>query len=230
MVINPSITALIPAFNEEKNIGLTISSLQQLTEVKQIIVVDDGSIDNTYQVAQKMGALVIRSEINKGKGHALNIGARYIKEDFIALVDADLRETVVEIQKLFYPVIKGDFDMTIAIFPPALKKGGIGLVKNAAFWGLKLLTRKEFLAPLSGQRVMSKKVFESLVPFASGFGVEVGMTIDALLKGYNVVEVATEMGHVETGRNWSGFLHRGAQFKDVILTLTKKGWQRWALS
>lgn len=227
---NPYIAALIPAFNEEANIALTILSLQKIDEIRQIIVVDDGSTDNTAYIAEKMGVQVVRNQENKGKGHALNIGALYIEEDFVALVDADLKETAVEIKKLIYPVISGDFDMAIAIFPPASQKGGIGLVKNAAFWGLKLLTNQNFKAPLSGQRVISIKAFQNLLPFASGFGVEVGMTIDALLKGYKIIEVVTEMGHAETGRDWSGFLHRGVQLKDVFITLTKKGWRRWVLS
>ncbi|NLT96533.1 MAG: glycosyltransferase family 2 protein [Clostridia bacterium] len=224
------LTALIPAFNEEANIGLTIQGLQKIEEVKQIIVVDDGCSDNTALIAKKMGVQVISHRVNKGKGHALNTGAPFVQGDYVALVDADLRETVQEIRKLIAPVIQGECDMAIAVFPPARKKGGMGLVKGAAFWGLKLLTRREFKAPLSGQRVMSRKVFLSLLPFASGFGVEVGMTIDAWLNGYRLMEVETQMKHEETGRDLAGFLHRGVQFKDVFLTLTKKGWRRWALS
>jgi glycosyltransferase involved in cell wall biosynthesis len=224
------VTALIPAFNEETNIALTINGLLGIEEIKQIIVIDDGCSDRTAEIATQLGAQVISHPVNKGKGHALNTGAPYVKGDFVALVDADLRETVVEIKKLFFPIINGEWDMAIAVFPPPRKKGGMGLVKGSAYWGLKLLTGQEFRAPLSGQRVMTRQVFNSLLPFASGFGVEVGMTIDALLKGFRLTEVETQMGHGETGRDLSGFLHRGIQFKDVFLTLTKKGWQRWAWS
>lgn len=224
------VTALIPAFNEEENLPLTIQGLKKLEEIKQIIVVDDGSSDNTAKIAKKLGAQVICHPINRGKGHALNSGAPFVLGDYVALVDADLKESVIELRKLIDPVIKGECDMSIAVFPPASKKGGMGLVKGSAYWGIKLLTQQEFRAPLSGQRVMSRQVFNSLLPFASGFGVEVGMTIDALLKGFRLLEVSTKMGHAETGRDWSGFLHRGIQFKDVFLTLTKKGWRRWAWS
>jgi glycosyltransferase involved in cell wall biosynthesis len=227
---NSYLSVLIPAYNEEENIVITIESLSKLPEIRQIIVVDDGSIDNTAQIAKKKGAQVIKLPKNMGKGHALNIGAKYTKENYIALIDADLKETALEIKKLIDPVLCGECDMAIAIFPPATKKGGVGLVKTTATWGLKLLTNREFKAPLSGQRVMSRKVFEDLLPLASGFGVEVGMTIDALVNGYNIIEVSTEMGHAETGRDWTGFMHRGTQLKDVFITLTRKGWQRWALS
>ncbi|KJS87456.1 MAG: hypothetical protein JM58_04220 [Peptococcaceae bacterium BICA1-8] len=227
---NARVTALIPAYNEEKNIVLTIKTLQTIGEIKQIVVIDDGSTDQTGLISKEMGIEVIRICENKGKGNALNIGASYVKEALVALVDADLKETAIEVQKLIYPVVSGSYDMAIAIFPPASKKGGVGLVKNAAFWGLKILTKQEFKAPLSGQRVMSKEVLQSLLPLASGFGVEVGMTMDALIKGYKILEVSTNMGHAETGRDWAGFLHRGVQLKDVFLTLSKKGWRIWALS
>jgi len=229
-MLNARVTALIPAYNEENNIVLTIKSLQSISEIKQVVVIDDGSTDRTGLISKEMGVEVIGISENKGKGNALNKGACYIKEDLVALVDADLKETAIEIKKLIDPVVSGSYDMAIAIFPPASKKGGVGLVKNAAFWGLKLLTKQEFQAPLSGQRVMSKEVLQNLLPLASGFGVEVGMTIDALVKGYKVLEVSTNMGHAETGRDWAGFLHRGVQLKDVFFTLTKKGWRIWALS
>jgi len=222
------ISVLIPAYNEENKITRTIESLYKLKEVKQIIVIDDGSWDNTALVASKAGAQVIKLSANRGKGAALNEGAKYISKDWVALIDADLEETASELKKLIPPVFEGNYDMAIAVFPPAVKKGGVGLVKNLASLGLKIMTKNVFLAPLSGQRLMSKQVFLDLLPLAGGFGVEVGMTIDACLKGYRIVEVFTNMGHAETGRNWEGFLHRGKQFKDVFYTLTKKGWRKWS--
>ncbi|MDK2824558.1 MAG: hypothetical protein PWQ67_1530 [Clostridia bacterium] len=219
------VTTLIPAFNEAESITKTIFSLKKIKEINQIIVIDDGSSDNTGELAENTGVQVISLAINKGKGNALNIGAKFIKEDIVALVDADLKNTAIEITKLIEPVINGKSDMAIAVFPPASTKGGFGLVKKAASLGLKILTKKDFKAPLSGQRVMTRQVFENLLPLASGFGVEVGMTVDAIAKGYKIIEVDTNMAHAETGRNWVGFLHRGTQLKDVFMTLTIKGWR-----
>ena len=59
-------------------------------------------------------------------------------------------------------------------------------------------------------------------PFERGFGVEVGMTIDALTAGFRVVEVETTMSHSETGRDLAGFIHRGKQFTGVLLALLKR--------
>ena len=72
------------------------------------------------------------------------------------------------------------------------------------------------VSPLSGQRAMNKEVLQAVTPFKEAYGVELGMTIKALQKGYKVIEVPTTMTHNETGRDIKGFLHRGRQFIDVL--------------
>ena len=75
---------------------------------------------------------------------------------------------------------------------------------------------------LSGQRAFRRQVLEDLRPIPGGFGVEVGMLIDLLRKGYRVVEVPVEMEHEATGRNLKGFLHRGKQFCHILRVLISK--------
>ncbi len=217
-----NLSVLIPAYNEAERIVSTITSLKLIPELKEIVVIDDGSNDETGFLAEKAGAKVIRLEKNRGKGAALNIGANYISGQYVALIDGDLGDTAQEIKKLLMPIINGQADITIAIFPPASKKGGVGIVKKVSSYGLKKITKNIFHAPLSGQRVMSIEVFRELLPLSSGFGVEVGMTIDAIHKGYRILEVKTKMGHAETGRTWSDFRHRGLQLKDIIITFAHK--------
>ena len=76
--------------------------------------------------------------------------------------------------------------------------------------------------PLSGQRAMTDKVLRDILPFHSGFGIEIGMTIRALRRGYRVVEVPVNMTHAETGRNLKGFIHRGKQFMDVARVILEE--------
>ena len=80
----------------------------------------------------------------------------------------------------------------------------------------------EVTEPLSGQRAMTKKVLLDVLPLSSGFGLEVGMSIRALRRGYRIVEVDTTMTHAETGRDLQGFLHRGRQFLDVLKVIIKE--------
>src|SRR5690554_3853661 len=111
------VTALIPAYNEGKTIASIIKPLKQMTKIDEIVVVDDGSIDNTYQEAEKSGARVIKLKRNMGKGAALQQGIIKIHSDIILMFDADLiglRE--IHIDNLLRPVLKDQADMTVGIF------------------------------------------------------------------------------------------------------------------
>jgi hypothetical protein len=80
-----------------------------------------------------------------------------------------------------------------------------------ARWAIRSLTGLELRAPISGQRAMRGSTLARLLPFASGFGMETAMTIDAARAGLRVCEVEVELEHRATGRNLSGFVHRGRQ-------------------
>lgn len=216
------VSVLIPAYNEEKYIRETIKSILEIPEVDEILVVDDASKDKTSEIAKETGVKVITLENNSGKGGALNVGIKHITGDIVALVDGDLGATAGEVRKLILPIINNQADMTIARFPKARKKGGFGLVKGLARNGIKLYTGLEMYSPLSGQRVMTKEVVKSIGQFASGYGVEVGLTIDVARKGFKVIEVEAIMTHAETGRDLRGFLHRGKQFIHVFKELAKR--------
>lgn len=87
----PSVTALIPAYNERECIALTIQSIKAQTyPVKEIIVVDDCSTDETGEIARKCGAKVVRTQKNTGtKARALNFGLDFVDGDLVLCVDAD---------------------------------------------------------------------------------------------------------------------------------------------
>ena len=100
-------SVLIPAFNEEAKIAETVRATQKIPGVTQIIVVDDGSTDHTAREAEKAGATVIRSEKNRGKGGALNLGLKAITGEYLLLLDADLGRTALEGKNLLTAVAKG---------------------------------------------------------------------------------------------------------------------------
>lgn len=216
------VSVLIPAHNEEKHIFETVTALKTIPLIKEIIVVDDASTDSTGELAAHAGANVITLETNYGKGGALNIGLAYLTGDIIALLDGDLGNSAADVSRLIDPVISGTADVVIAKFPKAKKKGGFGLVKGLAANGIKLLAGIEVKAPLSGQRVLRREVVTALGGFEAGYGVEVGMTIDAVRKGFRVTEVDVNMTHSETGRDIRGFIHRGKQFIHVAQVLASR--------
>lgn len=217
------VAVLIPAHDEADRIGATVAAARSVRGVTRVVVVDDGSKDATAQVAEAAGAKVVRLTFNVGKGAALEAGASRVSDaDVVVLLDGDLAETAVQAETLLEPVLSGEADMSIATFPKPAGKAGFGLVKGLARAGIARLGGGwEATAPLSGQRALTGTCFEVVRPFASGYGVEVALTVRALRAGLRVVEVETTMAHAATGRDVSGFVHRGRQFVHVLIALTK---------
>lgn len=213
------VSVLIPAHNEEQTVGHTVRAVLAIPEVSEVIVVDDASIDRTAAVARAAGAQVIRLPRNRGKGEALNRGVAAVQGDIVLLLDADLEGTAVEARELLRPLLEGRADMAIAAFPPPRRKGGFGLVRGLARFGIRRFTGLRLKSPLSGQRALTREALAAVVPFARGYGVEVAMTVAAARSGLRIVEVPVQMRHRETGRNVAGFRHRGRQFRDVARTL-----------
>lgn len=218
------VTALIPAYNEGDRISSTLVSLQKDPRIGNILVVDDGSQDDTAQKAGKLGARVLQLPENRGKGDAITAASPFIEGDIVIILDADLGTSAAEALILLGPVLAGDADITIARFPPGKGGHGFGLAKKTAELAIKVLTGRRLLSPLSGQRCLKKSVLEALLPLAPRFGMEVGMIIDALRKGYRIVEMEADLEHCPPGRNWSGFLHRGRQLCDIFKALASRIW------
>ncbi len=220
-----SVTIVIPAYNEEKRIAETLRAVKGIPDIQEIMVVNDGSQDQTSLQARQEGVKVVDLTPNRGKGGAMNAALPLLKTEVVVFLDADLGASAGEAWKIIDPVVKGEADMCIAAFPRPTKKGGFGLVKGAAARAIREAGNMEAAAPLSGQRAMTMEVVKAVTPFHEAYGVELGMTIRALRKGYRLLEVPTTMRHNETGRDLKGFLHRGKQYWDVlrVIRLEKKG-------
>lgn len=216
-----TVTAVLPAYNEEIRIVDTLRAVKGLNLIDEIIVVNDGSNDRTAERVREAGVTLIDLPTNMGKGGAMNAALPYINSDIVIFLDADLGSSAKEAIKIIEVVRDGLCDLAIAAFPPPTRKGGFGLVKGTAAWAIRRAGKMEVTAPLSGQRAMTRRALKMLSPFDEDYGVELGMTIKALALGLRVMEVPTTMSHKETGRDIKGFLHRGKQFLDVIRVLNK---------
>jgi glycosyltransferase involved in cell wall biosynthesis len=214
--MKPEVSVLIPAFNEEMYIGSTIFGVKASGCADRIIVVDDGSSDNTGLAAELAGAEVIRLKSNRGKGFALNCGLERVSQGVVCFIDADTGHSACELKKLVKPLVSGDADMVIGVLPPAATKGGFGLVKKLAGGFLYKKTGRVLTAGLSGQRAVKKEVISAIGPVPEGFAAEIGMNVRAIRLGYRVLEVPVNMYHRESGRDFEGFMHRGRQFMDIL--------------
>lgn len=223
--MRPSVTIIIPAWNEADSIVATLNALhdpQARPFWDELVVIDDGSEDATYEKASLYTDRVIRHGRNLGKGTSLESGWRNSNGELLVFLDADLGETAAYFTELLDPILYGENDMTIAQLPAAAKKGGFGLVKGLAISGIYRLSGFRADAPLSGQRAVRRHVLESIGGLSQGFGIEVGLTIDAARAGFNLCEVPVPFRHRETGRDLAGFRHRGKQFVSVGRTLLYK--------
>jgi len=129
------------------------------------------------------------------------------------LCDADLGPSARELPGLVEAVARGDCDLAVGAFRDRAG-GGFGIALSFARWAIERRCGYRAEAPISGQRAMAPEVLRAVLPFADGYGMETGMTIDAVRAGFRLREVELELAHRATGRSVGGFLHRARQLWD----------------
>ncbi|ACL69535.1 glycosyltransferase family 2 protein [Halothermothrix orenii] len=206
------VSALIPAYNEENTIKPVITTLKKVEIIDEVVVIDDGSTDNTSDVARGAGARVVRLEENGGKGAALQKGIEIIESDFILMLDGDLIGLTREhIYRLLNPVIAEEVDMTVGVFSE-----GRGLTDLA-----------QFISPhLSGQRAIKTRLIKKIDNLNSaGYGVEIA--INKFVKKYGTLKYVdlTDLTHLmkEEKRGFArGFIDRMKMYYDILKVFIKK--------
>ncbi len=131
------------------------------------------------------------------------------------LCDGDLGESAASLAPLVDAVRREAGDLAVARFARRVG-GGVGLAVGFARFAIRRRCGLHAQAPISGQRALRAHTLEQTLPFAHGFGMEIGMTIDAVRAGLRVVEVELDLTHRATGRTLGGFLHRGRQLLDFV--------------
>jgi glycosyltransferase involved in cell wall biosynthesis len=212
------LAVIVTARNEADRLGATLRALREAFPGAALWVADDGSDDVTARVAAHAGARVVSAARRLGKGGAATLAAEALlreSDPFVLLADADLGDSAAQLQALVDAVSAPDADLAIATFATRVG-GGFGIAVKTSRWAIRRASGRTMQAPMSGQRAMRPGVLRQLLPFAAGFGIETGMTIDALRKGLRVVEVELPLEHRATGRTVGGFVHRGRQARDAL--------------
>lgn len=180
---------IIPARDEAERIAATVRACRSIPRVDLVVVVDDGSADGTQDHARAAGAVTVRHSVGRGKASALETGASVVGmrdyEDgparLLLFVDADVGDTAAACAELVPPIVDGVADMSIAVPPKQAGAGGRGRVVRLARSAIAVATGWSPVAPLSGQRCLTRRAYEAAEPLAEGWGVEVGLTIDVLV-------------------------------------------------
>lgn len=204
--------AIIPAYNEEKTIADVVKVLVASSRLNQVIVVSDGSQDNTALVAAKMGALVVNLPQNRGKGGAMLAGIKQTDADYILFLDADLIGLKqCHIESMLDPVLSGRAEVTLGVF----KRGR--MTTDLA---------QKFAPYLSGQRVIKTSLLRQVqdMDFAR-FGVELALTrfVEEHGINYEIVELR-DLSHVMKEEKlgfWKGLQSRLRMYREIIAYLIK---------
>ena len=191
------ITVGIPAYNEEKNIAKIIVGLKKVAD--QILVCSDGSTDSTAEIAESLGAIVIKHTKNLGYGSAIRsifLKAREINAEVLLTIDADGQHKIEDVGKVIKPIVDGQADISIG---SRFLEGGDNSPKYRKL-GIKIITKvtnsslsEKITDAQSGFRAYNNKVLQSLTPSDSGMGISTEILIKSSNLGLKIAEVPTEI-------------------------------------
>ncbi len=190
------------AFNEEKVVGKVLEGLIN-RGYKNIIFVDDGSTDGTYEIAKSFDIFILRHIINRGKGASLQTGTDYILKkgyDYIVHFDADDQHNPDDIDKLLFPLFKNEADIVfgsrflgcvenIPFFRKIILKGGISFTNF--LYGIKLTDVH------NGMRAFKSEVFKKIVLTEDRFAYASELIEKIVAFGFKLKEVPVRIIYTE---------------------------------
>jgi glycosyltransferase involved in cell wall biosynthesis len=224
--IGGELAVIVAAHEEADRIAATVTALRGAFPGAAIWVGDDASRDETSERAMQAGAQVVRRGRSHGKGGNVTAACEAALSAtptprLVLLCDGDLGESAARLGSLVAAVEAGECDLAVAMFARRVG-GGFGVALGFARWAERRLCGFEAEAPISGQRALRADVLRAVLPFARGFGMEIGMTVDAVRAGYRVGEYEVDLEHRATGRDARGFLHRAVQLRDFALVFASR--------
>ena len=219
---------IVAAHNEADHLGATLGALAATFPEAHVIVADDASSDGTSDVALARGAEVVSRRKPHGKGGNVTAALATVIEraadadapDFL-LCDGDLGASAAQLAALVEAIEAEEADLAIASFRQRVG-GGFGVAVSYAQRAIERLCGYQATAPISGQRAFSPAAMRAAYPFAAGYGMEIGITVDVVRAGLEVREIELDLEHRATGRTLGGFLHRARQLRDFRRVVRSK--------
>lgn len=194
------VAVIIPALNAEPTLGPVVREAR--THLDSVVVVDDGSSDATGAVARNAGAVVLRHEVNRGKGAALKTGFAWAKAngfDGVITIDADGQHLPSEIPKFFR--IRADTKADLIIGGRAHLFHGMlprrRMANRFSAWGIALASRTAVSDSQSGFRYYAMPMLDAVPLRTDGFDMESEVIIRAGRRGFRIVTIPIDLGFVD---------------------------------
>ncbi len=216
----------IPAYNEEVAIGSVV--VKALKYADEIVVVDDGSTDDTAEVAELAGAHVIRHSRKLGKGMAIRTLWLYAREqcpDVLVLLDGDYQHQPQDIPRFAAPIHEGQADVMLGVRSgktsgmPMYRRVGKRILDYTTATGLKngMLTDSQ-----CGYRAFSAKALAVLEPEDSGFGIESQMLMEAQEDGLKILAVDIDARYDVDGSTYSAGRHGFGVLGSIVSLISER--------
>jgi glycosyltransferase involved in cell wall biosynthesis len=212
------VSVIIPAFNEGPAIAEVVRALSAACPWREIIVVDDGSTDETGVRAQSAGATVVVHPYNKGNGAAVKTGIRRAKGDYVLIVDGDGQHSPDDARRLVERL--GEYDLVVGARSAATQATQARRFGNGALnWLASYLTGRDIPDLTSGFRAARREYLrEFLHLLPNGFSTPTTTTLAFIKAGYNVAFEPTD-ARPRTGNSKIRFAQDGAKFFVIILKI-----------
>jgi len=213
-----TVSIVIPAMNEADSIAAVVSQLRAAALWHEIIVIDDGSADDTAARASGAGACVVRHPYNKGNGAAVKSGIRHATGEYVLIVDADGQHPPEDAQRIVARL--GEFDLVIGARAAhtqatAARRAGNALLNNLASY----LTSRPIPDLTSGFRAARTECLrEFLHLLPNGFSTPTTTTLAFIKAGYNVAFEPID-ARQRSGRSKIRFAQDGARFFLILLKI-----------
>lgn len=219
--------ALVVAHNQARRIAATVRATRAIPGVDLVLVVDDGSHDNTQELARNAGAVVVRHSHRRGRSASIETGSAVIAmrdeegadPRVILLMEPGLGNAAIGAAPLVEAVLERVADMAVGLADGAARQQGVAA--GAARKAIASLSGWSPLQPLSRVRCLTREALELALPLARGAGLETALTLDVIDAGLTVTEVACDMRH-RPSKASARPLVRAGQYRDVMMAISSR--------
>ncbi len=189
-----NICAIIPSFNVEQTISEVIIKISQFIDISHIIVIDDGSFDQTAAIATKTGAIILQNGINRGKGYSLRRGFQYAIEnglDAVLTLDGDLQHDPLEITNFIELYQKTNADLILGNRTNDFSNMPLDRQFSNKMTSLmiSLLTGQRVRDSQTGYRLIKANILRRIKLVSNRYETESELLVKALLNGYKIAHV-----------------------------------------